>query len=202
MLFMGVVLLDVGHSEFGVAAFGFGRVAQHRGPSAEVDLRGFQLDVDVLVAQHVPQDAVGLPPGFAEHGAVGGAQEFIPALLLLQGEAAQFGGGHVELQGGGIPSVPVGAVLGGFEQRVVEDGLGGDHGEALMVEKRIAYECTIGYTLSFREVKPNGIFCSVFIRAVGVSPPRQRIEMRFTTRAVGVSPPSVGTARRLASSEG
>ena len=98
-----------------------------------MDFRGPELHFDVVVAEQMAQHAVGLPTGFAERGAVGIAQVFREQFRALQGQRTEFVGGHAELVGGGFPGVPVGAVLGGFEQGVVEDGLGGDHGGALMV---------------------------------------------------------------------
>ena len=98
-----------------------------------VDLRGLQLHLGIAVAQHEAQHAVGLAARLAEHGAVGLAQEFVPALLVFVDRGAQFALGHLELFGGGVPRVPVGAVLRGSEQGVVEGILGGDHGGTLMV---------------------------------------------------------------------
>ena len=98
-----------------------------------VDLRRLQLHLGIAVAQHEAQDAVGLAPGLAEDGAVGFAQEFVPALFVFVDRGAQFALGHLEFCGGGFPRVPVGAELRGFEQGVVEEVLGGDHGGILMV---------------------------------------------------------------------
>ena len=114
-LFLGEILLFVRHSEFDVATQVFRRVATHRRPGAEVDFRGPELHFDVVVAEHVAQDAVGLPTGFAEHGAVGFAQEFVPTLFVQHGLPAEFVASHAELVGGSFPGVPVGAVLGGLE---------------------------------------------------------------------------------------
>jgi len=112
---MGEILLFAGHAEIGLTASVFGRVAAQRGPGAEVNFRGLELHFDVVVAEQVAQDAVGLAPGFAERGAVGVAQVFREQFRVLQRQRTQAFGGHAELLGGGFPGVPVGAVLGGFE---------------------------------------------------------------------------------------
>ena len=80
-----------------------------------MDLRGLHAHLEILVAQQVPQDEVGLPAGFAEDGAVGLAQVLVPEFFVSQGQPPQVAGGHVEFLRGGVPGVPVGAVLRGFE---------------------------------------------------------------------------------------
>ena len=119
-LFFTEVLLFKRHSDFDGTAAIRGRVAVVGRPDAEVNFRGFHLDFDVFVAQPEAQHAVGLSPGFAEHFAVGVVQVFVPALLVLQGEPAKLVAGHVEFLRGGLPGVPVGAVLRGLVEWVVE----------------------------------------------------------------------------------
>ena len=153
-LFMAEFLVGEWHSEAaGGGAFVFRGVAHPRRPGAEVDLRGLQLDLDVVVAEHVAQDAVGLVPGLAQHGVVGVAHQPLPARFVGLGPAAQIADVELEFERGDLPTAAVGAQFGGLEQGVVEDiALGGDHGRTLMVCES-AYMCTIGYALPNRDVK-------------------------------------------------
>ena len=127
VLFIGQVIRVVEEPErIRVAAAIFGGVAEGSGPSAEMDLRRPHFDFGILVAQHVPQDAVGLVAGLVEDGAVGGAHQLAPARGFGVDEAAQFAGAEVEFGRAGFPTGAGGAQFGGDEQRVVEElGAGG-----------------------------------------------------------------------------
>ena len=134
VLIVGGELLDAEHVEGGRAGAPLLRgVALQGRPGAEVDLGGPHFDLEIVVAEHLPQDAVRLVAGLAEDGAIGLAHELLPALVVLLRPSAQLADGHADPPRGVVPAESVGAVFGGEEQGIVEEigagiGLGCDHG--------------------------------------------------------------------------
>jgi len=173
-LVIAEVLLPRGIEGVAVAAVFCGRVAQHRHPGLDECDAAVALDFRVFVPHESAEDQQRFVARFAQDVLLGFAQEFFPARAVVAGELAQFLGAVAEFSGRVFPTRPAGAVFGEEEECVVRPfERRCDHGGTLMAFWEWAYKWTVGYTLPFWEVKPTGMFCSVFFRAVGVSPPRE-----------------------------
>jgi len=123
---------------------GLGRVAVDAGCElGERDARGEAGLLDLAVHEHA-HETHRLSAGFAEVFALGLAAQLLPAFGFGEGEQAQGAAIDAEVLGGLVPVVPFGAVFGGSEERIVEQGRAGgevvrlsDHGDFLPVASSV-----------------------------------------------------------------